>query len=116
MRSSQFHMRKITLVIIVAVIICTAQAEMKLCDCINSPMDTDAKVSECSAIFDALDPETSIEQRRACRKKTSPPAGGPDICYCLKASYTDQPKVMKKCEEIIEGVSEEKLIKHLRNC
>ena len=115
MRDRQNYIRQIISVIIVAMIICTAHAEMTLCDCMNKPMDTDAKIAECSAIFDGLDPESSREQKRACRKKP-PPAGGPDICYCLKASYTDQPKVAKKCEEILESISEKKFMEHLHNC
>ena len=70
----------------ILMIACTAQAEVTLCDCMNSPMDSDAKVATCTKIFESLDPATSQQERLACRNKP-PPAGGPDICYCLNTSY-----------------------------
>ena len=66
MRYAKFHILNILIIIFVASMQCIAHAEMTLCDCMNNPMDSDAKVTECSAIFDALDPKSSRESKRAC--------------------------------------------------
>ncbi len=89
-----------------------AQAEMKLCDCINEPMNTDAKVAECTAIFEAQDPETAYEERLACRNEL-PSSGEPDFCYCMKTSTQDE-DVFKKCQTVFEDISEAQMMQRIR--
>ena len=111
---SQIYNLKFILLASVLMAVFSVHAEVTLCDCMNKPMDTDEKVATCTKIFDSLDPETSMQQRRACRDKP-PPAGGPDKCYCLKSSSQDA-EVRKKCDAMFENVSEAELMKDIRSC
>ncbi len=77
-------------------------------------MDTNEKVAACTKIFEAQNPKTAYEERLACRDKP-PPADGPDICYCLKASYPDE-EVIAKCESITEDMIQLELRKHIYDC
>ena len=114
MQCHQIHKRQILLITSLLVSVCTAHAEVTLCDCMNEPMDTDERVTTCTKIIDSLDPETSLEQRTECRNKP-PPASGPDICYCLKTSYQDA-EVKDKCSSMLEGINEDEMMKHIRSC
>lgn len=92
-----------------------ATAQTTLCDCMNSPIDSDAKVAACNQIFAAQDPATAQQERTACRNKP-PPAGGPDICYCL-FYRSSEPEVLEACQTIADDIGGEMaLMGHVRRC
>ena len=113
--STLFHKLFIFILFLFGLIILPpALAEMTLCDCMNKPMNTDAKVAACTAIFDAQDPKTAHEERLACRDQL-PSSGEPDFCYCMKTSTRDE-NIYKKCQAIFEGISEAQMMKRVRDC
>ena len=114
MQYAYSYTRLILFVVLFSITTCPVHAEVTLCDCMNKPMDTDEKVTTCTKIFDSLDPETSLEQRTACRNRPPPP-GGPDKCYCLKTSSQD-PEVREICSAMFEGVDEADLMRDIRSC
>ena len=85
------------------------------CDCVNKPIVTDAKHAACSKMIETMGPQKSAEETRACLSNVPVPAGGPDVCFCLKYRGKD-PGLRKTCQSKIEKLSESQLISKAREC
>jgi len=78
-----------------------SDANVTFCSCVNEPATTDSKAAACGAMLNALTPEEAARKTNACRQQVPIPAGGPDLCFCLKSSSTD-PDVVKACQAILD--------------
>ena len=92
-----------------------AQESYTLCDCVNYPPNTDAKLSACSALIESMDQGEMVSQSMACKKEVPVPAGGPDMCYCMHGE-SDDPAVRAQCEALFENVTTGELVDITRRC
>lgn len=76
----------------------TGSEEVTYCSCVTEPEGSGARARACKALIDSMSPNESVEAALTCREK--PPAGGPDLCFCVQTSSTD-PEIRKACEAII---------------
>ena len=92
-----------------------AGADYTLCDCVNQPPNSDAKLQACSELMEAMDPADLTSQALACRAELPVPEGGPDVCYCLQASSSD-PEVHATCQALVDEVDPSELRSLVRHC
>ena len=92
-----------------------ADEAVTFCDCVNKPIVTDAKHAACSKMIEAMGPQKSAIETRACRTNVPVPAGGPDVCFCMKSRSKD-PEIRKTCQSKLEKLSDSQLMSKSREC
>jgi hypothetical protein len=85
------------------------------CDCILKPIVTDAKHAVCSKMIESMEPQKKAAERRACLENLPVPAGGPDVCFCMKSRSKD-PELRKTCQSKLEKLSDSQLMSKSREC
>jgi len=92
-----------------------ADKGVTFCDCVNKPIVTDAKHTACSKMIESMGPQKSAIETRACRGNLPVPAGGPDVCFCMK-SRSKAPELRKTCQSKLEKLSDSQLMSKSREC
>ena len=92
-----------------------ADKAMTFCDCVNKPIVTDVKHAACSKMIESMGPQKSALESRACRANVPVPAGGPDVCFCMKSRSKD-PELRKTCQSMLEALSDSQLMSKSREC
>ena len=76
-----------------------AVADEDICQCVNEPINTDAKARSCKKLLDVMTPEETVRITGECKAKLVGESKL-DVCYCLKTFHSD-PDIVKACEKII---------------
>ncbi len=92
-----------------------ADAAVTYCDCILKPIDTDAKHAACSKMTELLGAQERSAERRACLENVPVPAGGPDVCFCMKSRSKD-PALRKTCQSMLKTLSNSQFMSKSREC
>ena len=92
-----------------------ADKAVTFCDCVNTPIDTDTKHAACTKMIESMGPQKSASEARACRANLPVPAGGPDVCFCLRSRSQD-PELRKTCQSKLEKLSDSQLMSKSREC
>jgi hypothetical protein len=86
------------------------------CTCVNEPLNTDARLKACGDLIDSMTPEETATRSIACREALPVPEGGPDLCFCLRTTTTDE-EIMQACEALIpEDMTPMQLTRTLAEC
>lgn len=70
------------------------------CTCVNEPINTNARHKACSDLVNSMTPEEAATKAFACRETLPVPAGGPDLCYCLRTTTRDV-DILEQCKAMI---------------
>jgi len=92
-----------------------ADEAVTFCDCILKPIVTDAKHAACSQMIESMGPQKMAGERRACLENVPVPAGGPDVCFCMKSRSKD-PELRKTCRSMLKKLSDSQLMSKSREC
>jgi len=92
-----------------------ADEAVTFCDCILKPIVTDAKHAACSHRIETMGAQKMAAERRACLENVPIPAGGPDVCFCMKSRSKD-PGLRKTCQSMIETLSDSQFMSKSREC
>ena len=92
-----------------------ADEAVTYCDCILKPIVTDAKHAACSQMTESMGAQERSAERRACLENVPVPAGGPDVCFCMKSRSKD-PELRKTCQSMLESLSDSQFMSKSREC
>jgi len=89
--------------------------EVTLCECVNEPIRTGEKALACGRLTESLGPQVVATETMKCRETLAPPAGGPDICFCMRSNSQD-PEIQQACMALINTISPNEMGVVLRDC
>jgi len=92
-----------------------ADESVTFCDCILKPIVTDAKHAACSQMMESMGAQKMAAERRTCLENVPVPAGGPDVCFCMKSRSKD-PALRTTCRSILKTLSDSQMLSKSREC